>query len=141
MLADSMPLKTPAPIRTGRYSYVDAAYEVQRWAQAARGRKKQIANATGLDVTGIAPRLRGLKAKFTISALGIIADEAGAPPGWPFIMWEKAVELDPSFRGPRTLPRPPRLAPSTDAALADALPDAEDVEPPQPAPAKRQRSR
>lgn len=141
MLAASMPLKPPAPVRTGRYSYVDAAYEVQRWAQAARGRKKQIANATGLDVTGIAPRLRGIKAKFTISAFGIIADEAGGPQGWPFIMWEKAVELDPSFRGPRTLPWPKRLSPATDAALAEAAPDPADAEQPPDPPTRRPRSR
>jgi hypothetical protein len=120
MLAELMSLRPPAhPGRTGRYSYVDAAYEVQRWTSAQRGRKKQIAGALGLDVTGIAPRLRGMKAKFTISAFGVIADEAGAPPGWPFIQWERAVELDPHYRGPKTLPRPARTAPTSDAALSE----------------------
>lgn len=103
--------------RTGRYSYVDAAYEVQRWMEAERGRKKRIAGALDMDPTGVAPRLRGFRARFSISALGIIADEAGAPPGWPFLSWEDAVELDPRFRGAKTLPRPKRKAPATDAAL------------------------
>jgi transcriptional regulator with XRE-family HTH domain len=100
--------KIPVP-RTGRYNYFDAAYEVQRWMEAKRGRKARIAEALGLTPDLISPRLRG-KSRFSIEQLGVIADEAAAPRGWPFLGWEDAVEIDRTFRGERSLPRPPRAS-------------------------------
>jgi hypothetical protein len=74
------------------------------------GRTSDIANALDLSPSLISPRLRG-RIRFTVEEFGVIADEARAPAGWPFIAWEEAVRLDREYRGPRTLPFPPALDP------------------------------
>lgn len=108
MLVGRMPNLIVMP-RTGRYNYPDAAYEIERWCSVERGRKKRLAAALGLDQTLISPRLRGSgKAKFSIEQIGVVADEAGAPTGWPFVTWERAAAADPTFNGPATLPWPKR---------------------------------
>jgi hypothetical protein len=100
MLAAAMP-KLLEPPRLGRYTYEKAAFEVQRWCDEERGRRKRLAAALGIHPTSFSPRLRGIKAKFSIEQLGVIADEARAPDGWPFISWERAQAMADSLKKKR----------------------------------------
>lgn len=102
--------------RTGRHSYERAVIEVQRWASAERGRKKRLAIALGFADQGqLSIRLRvGGKACFTVDQFGIIADEATAPMGWPFISWEEALSRESYYQrgidafAPLPLPQSPK---------------------------------
>ncbi len=99
-LASTMP--RPAGPRTPpRYSLEDATAEVLAFLNdkvrggTKRGMKARLAAACAMTPSHFSHCLNpGRKEKFRIEDFGSIAEEIGAPAGWPWIPWGDGMQLD-----------------------------------------------
>ena len=94
MLSGRMPKKPPREIPSSRHSYAAVAAEITRYTKAVRGRHKEIAGILHLTSQQLTHRIRGVQTELTIDEIGVIADWARAPLGWPLLSWDVAKGLE-----------------------------------------------
>jgi len=100
MLFGVPPKKNPAPQPgTSRYPHSAIALEIERILdRGERGTKKRAAQAAGLDPSSLRNRITEREGyRFSVDEIGAIAQELGAPTGWPFVPWEEGERWD-AFR-------------------------------------------
>lgn len=94
MLSSRMPKKPPREIPSSRHSYAAVAVEITRYTKAVRGRHKEISGILRLTSQQLTHRIRGVQSELSVDEIGVIADWAHAPLGWPFLTWEVAKGLE-----------------------------------------------
>jgi hypothetical protein len=106
MLRGEMPPTSGADLPVSRYSYEAVTLEIQLLLRKkGHGSKKLAAAAAQLTASQFSKRLRGAPEKFEVEHLGAIADWAKAPPGWPFVPFEHAEEMQRAWKEKRAGPR------------------------------------
>lgn len=112
-----MPRRLANATPPSRYSYQRVREEIARRIRLLeRGTTVRLAAAMAIEPHQFSHRLRGLKARFTIEQIGVIADEivpGGAPTAWPYIPWEWGLLVDgavPKARVKKPPARPARTA-------------------------------
>jgi hypothetical protein len=86
-------LRKPRPL--GRYSLPSVIAELEdQFRRRGRGSKKALAAGIGFKPPEITKRQNDDEAHWNLEELGRVADEWGAPPGWPFIPWDEADERE-----------------------------------------------
>jgi hypothetical protein len=89
--------RKPRPL--GRYSRAKVVAELEeQFGRRKRGARKNLAIALGFKPPEITKRQNDDEAHWSIEDLGRVADEWGAPPGWPFIPWDEAEKRDEFWR-------------------------------------------
>jgi hypothetical protein len=111
---------TDESLRVGRYSYARVTAEIEEALQRRkRGAHKAASTALGMSPPAFSKRLNETEgARFSVEELGLLADHLQAPPGWPFVSWKIAADLERAFRTRGIAPEP--SAPDDQPAVHEA---------------------